>query len=634
TDVNLKEPDPFPKFGFPYKIIPDSVTQSANPLFLQYGADSVISRARTTINVNAVYRPFQWLSLSADGSYDRGDLRQTNYVGRGTPTVNNGALTSHAGRLYFETDITDGYRMTGTASVTKALGGLTIRLSERGEVNRESNPLVTATGTDFATEGVKAMSQARTKASTSSFTDRRSVGAITNLGLSYNEKYIGDFLLRREGNSLFGRANRWNSFGRASAAWVMSEEGWFPFESFNTFKLRYSYGVTGLSPDFNHQYEAMSSDGTGGITRQTLGNANISPTFTKEEELGIDLSYKSRLSGSIVYVRNASRDVFVAIPALAVSGYQTVRENIATLTGNITELTIQGQILNNPRGLQWTALIVADKSNNYIKKFGRTCFDDGIQYKCENSRLSEMWGNRLVRDKSQLHPRHANSQSLFEMNDEGYVVAVGRGNTWRDGVAKNLWGTTVTVDGTAYPWGRPILERDANNQLTYQKIGDSMADLNFGINNTFRYKDVRLYFQVAGQIGGDVYSRTNQRFYQSGDHQAVDQFGRAEELKKPVGYYNALTGNSNTIYLQNFVESATYASLNEFLLGYTFDSRKFGILKKIGMDRLNVDLVGRNLYIASKYTGLNVRGGSSTSRIDDTGYPLTRTWSGVVTLTF
>lgn len=639
TDVNLRELDPFPKYGFPYKIIPDSVTGYTNPLYRQYSSDDNTSRARTLINVNGVYRPVSWLSLSADANYDRGDLRSTDYTARGTPTNSGGTLGASTGYLQFITDITDGYRMTGTASLTKGLGGLTIRLSERGEVSRESNPYTSATGTQFTTEGVKAMSQAATKAATSSFTDRRSIGAITNLGLSYNEKYIGDFLIRREGNSLFGRANRWNTFGRASGAWIMSEEGWFPFESFNTFKLRYSYGVTGLSPGFSNQYEALSSDGTGGISRRSLGNVDISPTFTKEEELGIDLSFKSRLSASIVYVKNASKDVFVAVPALAVSGYQTVIRNTATLTGNIAELTVQGQILNNPRGLQWTTLIVADHSNNYIKKFGRTCFDDGIQYKCENSKLSEMWGNRLIRDKADLLDKHANSGDQFDVNDEGYVVPVGTGNTWRDGIAKELWGTTVRIDGASYPWGRPIAERDENNQYTYGKIGDSGADLNFGFNNTFRYKDARFYFQIAGQLGGNVYSAANQLFYQSGDASVVDQFGRPDELKKPVGYYNALTTNSIITnnggrYLANFVESATYASLNEMLLGYTFNSKKFTFLKKIGMDRAQVDLVGRNLHIFTKYSGLNVRGGSSTSRIDNTGYPLTRTWSGVVTLTF
>jgi TonB-linked SusC/RagA family outer membrane protein len=637
-DVNLKEAAPFPIFGFPYKVVPDSVTLYVNPLFQQYTSDNITKRSRTLINANGVYRPYSWLSIAGDANYDRGDLQQVIYTGRGTPTVSTAAATAgtvnySTGSLRIDNDITDGYLLTGTASLTKGFRALTVRLSERGEVQRESNPYIRTTGTDFATEGVKNMSQAKTKTSTQTLTDRRSIGAITNLGLTYNEKYIGDFLIRREGNSLFGRANRWNTFGRASGAWVLSEESWFPVKSFNTFKLRYSYGITGLSPAFASQYEVMTSDGSGGIRRSSLGNLNISPTSTREQEIGADMSFKSRVSASLVYTKNASRDVFVAVPAPAFSGYETVTKNTATLTGNITEATIQGSILTNPRGLQWTVLIVASRQNQFINKFGRTCFADGLQYKCEGARLSEMWGNRLVADKNSLPKKHDASGAQFDVNDEGWVVPVGTGNTWRDGVAKKLWGSTVLIDGTSYAWGRPIPETDKNGQLWYGKIGDSNPGMSYGFNNNFRYKNARFYVQVAGQFGGSVYSNSNQYFYTSGDAPVVDNFGRADELKKPVAYYNALANNNN-LYLANFVESGTYANLSEMLLGYTFDSKRFGFIKKLGVNRLQVDLVGRNLATFTRYTGLNVMAGSPTVRLDDATYPLTRTWSGVVTLTF
>ena len=49
---------------------------------------------------------------------------------------------------------------------------------------------------------------------------------------------------------------------------------------------------------------------------------------------------------------------------------------------------------------------------------------------------------------------------------------------------------------------------------------------------------------------------------------------------------------------------------------------------------MQVDLLGRNLATFTKYTGLNVNAGSPTVRFDDATYPLTRTLTGVVTLTF
>ena len=182
----------------------------------------------------------------------------------------------------------------------------------------------------------------------------------------------------------------------------------------------------------------------------------------------------------------------------------------------------------------------------FIKKFGRTCFDDGIQYKCENSRLSEMWGNRLVRDKGNLLPKHANSSAQFDVNDEGYIVAVGTGNTWRDGVAKNLWGTTVTVDGTSYPWGRPILQRDANNQLTYGRIGESQADLNVGFNNHVPQQDVRFYFHCGPSLARCV--QPYQPRSTIGDAPVVEASSvLRDELKKDLLATTSIDSNSTSL---------------------------------------------------------------------------------------
>jgi TonB-linked SusC/RagA family outer membrane protein len=634
TDVNLREPAPFPVYGFPYVIVPDSVTLYTNPLYTQFIADNVIRRARTLINANAVYRPLHWLSIAGDATYDRGDLNQVSYTARGTPLVTStGGLSPSTGNLTIANNTSDGYTVTGTGSVTKAIGALTARLSQRGEARREYNPSLSTVGTDFTTEGLKQMSQARTKNSTQSITDYRVLGSITTLGLSYNEKYITDFLWRREGNSLFGRANRWNTFGRASGAWVMSQEDWFPLTDFDIFKLRYSFGVTGVSPNFSSQYEAMTSDGTGGIRRSSLGNVNITPTFTREEEFGIDMAYRSRISASLTYVKNVSRDVFVNIPAPAVSGYEVVVTNPARVGGRILEATVQGTIVQDFKGLNWTALVVADRATLNTGQFGRTCFDDGLQYKCDGIRLSEMWGNQIVRDKSHLPARHSGSLDQFDINDEGFVVPVGTGNTWRDGVAKNLWGTNVTIDGVNYGWGLPLPRYDENGQLFYGKIGDSNPTMKYGLNNNFRYRDFRLYIQASGQFGGNVYANSNQTYYASGDHPDVDQFGKPDELKKSVRYYNAVSNNNN-LYLANFVESGTHMTISELLLGYTLTPDRLNLLHKAGISRMQIDLIGRNLRTFTGYSGLNVMAGSPTVRFDDATYPLTRTLTGVFTVTF
>ena len=74
--------------------------------------------------------------------------------------------------------------------------------------------------------------------------------------------------------------------------------------------------------------------------------------------------------------------------------------------------------------------------------------------------------------------------------------------------------------------------------------------------------------------------------------------------------------------------------MSELLFGYTMESKKYGFLNKLGVSRAQIDFVGRNLGIFTNYSGLNVMAGSPQVRFDDATYPLTRTFTGVVTLTF
>lgn len=637
ADINLKSIDPFPKVGFPYNIIPDSATQYTNPLYSSYISDNVTKRARTQLNLNGAYRPFDWLSLTGDASYDRGDLQQTVYTPRGTPT--NGGLTlgTSTGSLRIDDDITDGMQVSGGASFMKAFGDMTVKFTERGEVQREINPFVRSTGTDFSSEGLKSMSAARTKTVTQTYTDRRALALLSNLGMSYGDKYILNGLVRREGNSLFGRAKRWNTYFQASGAWNVNEESWFGLESLTQFKLRYAIGTAGNRPSFDWQYEAMSSDNVGGLVRDTRGNQLLEPTTSREQEAGLDVTYKNRVQGTFNVVSVKNTDVFNSIPAPATSGYNNVLANVGTITGNTYEATIQGQVLSNPKGLNWTVLTTAARSRNYLSVFGRTCFfDDGTGplYKCEGSRIGEVWANRFVRDKANLRTVHANSGSQFDINDDGYVVAVGTGNTWRDGIAKSLWGTSVTVDGIAYPWGRPILELDpATNTALVARAGDFNPDFTYGLGNTFTYKNFRVYVLVSGQVGGDVYNNFKSATYASGDHKDVDQFGKSDETKKPASYYNALAQNDG-LWLANFVEDASYLNVQELLIGYSIDSKRFPSLSRLGVSRVQLDLVGRNLATLTGYTGLNVMTGSGFNRLDNATYPFTRTFSAALSVTF
>jgi hypothetical protein len=244
-----------------------------------------------------------------------------------------------------------------------------------------------------------------------------------------------------------------------------------------------------------------------------------------------------------------------------------------------------------------------------------------------------MWGQVFVQDKANLRPIHKNSQDQFDVNDEGYVVAVGTGNTWKDGIAKNLWGTNVIIDGRSYAWGIPFLQVDSVTGINVlRQIGDGNPAFHYGWGNTLRYRNYRVFVQTTGQIGGDVYAKSMQDYYASGDWKDVDQFGKADETKKPVTYYSAMA--NATVYNQPFVKPGGYLNVQEALIGYTYTPHGSRIFDRMGFRRVQIDLIGRNLMTFTRYPGLNVMAGSPTRREDTATYPLTRTFTGAFTFTF
>lgn len=630
-DVDLTAPELFGTFK--YKIIPDSTELRANPFYRQVFNDNITSRVRTLLSINSSYRPSSWLTFDALASYDRGDRQVTNFVARGLTNLNGDGTT--IGSLAIDDDDIDGINAQGGASLIKGIGGLTARLAMRGEIQQEVNPFLQTTGTDFTITGVKNMNVARTKTVTSSLTDRRAQAAFANLGLDYNGKYVGDVLVRREGSSLFGPEGRWNTFYRASAAWLLSEEGWWNIKALNLFKLRYNVGTAGTRPGFADQYSALGIDATGAVTRQNLGNPSLRPELAKEQEFGVDMILKNRYQLSVVQVFSQSTGNLIAIPAPALTGFNTMERNVGGIGGRTLEGTLQAQILNNPKGVQWDVLVTADQRRNRITNFGRTCFQDGILWRCDDTRIGTMWGNRHITERTRLPGVHTNSSTAFDVNDDGYVVAVGNGNTWRDGKAKNLWGTTVNVDGRNYAWGRPIFELDsATGQRWFGQIGDGQPAMQFGFGNTIRFKGFRIYGLLNGQVGGDIYNQVKQTLYATNDHPDVDQRAKSDEARKSTAYYATGLADGNNSFGAAFVEDGSYARLSEFVVGYNLDGKKMRILRGLGIERMQIDVVGRNLFTITNYSGLNPESGSPNTRIDNTVYPLLRTWTLATSIIF
>lgn len=628
-DVNLmaKNAD-----GSPFLAKPDSASSLANPLYLQHYRDNVTRRERTLINGTVEWRATNWLTFNSDLGYDKASDVVDNYTPPGLPSTDGESITT--GSIFFSQDAPDGLTVTGSATALKDIGALTARFTLRAEQNRERDRFFSESGSDFAVAGVHDISGATTKSVGSSLTDIRVNAGTASLGLDYAGKYIGDFLLRREASSLFGPDHRNNNFYRAAVGYMMSNESWWPFSAITSFKPRYSYGTAGTRPDFSDQYADVNIT-SGGLVRDGLGNPNLRPEIKTEHEMGVDMIVKNRLQFVFTYARSTTNHAIVAIAAPSVTGYNTVNANVGRTRGDTYEGTIEGQLFQT-KNFRWNSNFVVDRSTSTVLEYDRPCYTDGILFRCDNVPLTSFWGASLMHNKSQLPQIYADAQDQFEVNDEGYLVPVGVGNHYTDGVAKDLWGTNVTIDGVRYPWGQPMYQTDSLGQKTYTQIGNSQPKFNFGLGNRLNYKGTQLYFLVNGQVGGQIYNNVRQTLINSLDSPDVEQAANKPlELKKPYYYYQNGVTKNNSDYLQAFVESGSYAKLSEVSLSHSFAQSSLPLLGRIGADRVDLQLIGRNLYTWTHYRGNDPEtAGSQLSRIDSGVYPMSRDFTASVTLVF
>jgi hypothetical protein len=254
----------------------------------------------------------------------------------------------------------------------------------------------------------------------------------------------------------------------------------------------------------------------------------------------------------------------------------------------------------------------------------------------EGEVFGTFYGNRFATSCGDLPQAAQANCSQYQKNDDGYLVWVGTGNSYTDGVAKGLWGTSGD-DG--YKFGMPIVgvDEDGNNFL---EMGNTLPDFTVSWANSIRWKNLAASFLLDYDKGADIYNSTAQWGYREWKHGEVDQAGKADGLKKPISYYSALY-NVNEIS-SHFVEDGTYLKLRELSLRYTLDQALLGRLigNRFGLTQASINLIGRNILTWTDFTGYDPEVGSgwggsdAIGRIDAYQYPNYRTFTASLELVF
>jgi hypothetical protein len=239
-----------------------------------------------------------------------------------------------------------------------------------------------------------------------------------------------------------------------------------------------------------------------------------------------------------------------------------------------------------------------------------------------------MYGNAFVHSLSELPTVQQSSQGVFEVNDDGILVAVGQGNHYTSG----KWGTTVVSNGVTYQWGMPIVRLDSTGQQAVIRIGSGNPRFHYGVSNNVSWRGFQFYGLFDTQLGGNIYNQNNQRSYQYNRSSDVDQAGKPDSLKKTVDYY-ALVYNGNAIE-DWFVEPGGFVKLRE--LSVRFQVPKQLMARIPGNHGLgaSVSVIGRNLKTWTRYKGYDPEVGTVINRLDSYDYPQYRNFTAVFQLQF
>ncbi|MFQ5571488.1 MAG: SusC/RagA family TonB-linked outer membrane protein [Rhodothermales bacterium] len=625
----------------------DPLSVEENPLYIIENAEEEQRRSRVLGNFRARYKPVDWFDLEGNFSFDRSDRDNEEFYDKGFELV--GSTARELGEIDKNSAVSEALNANLTASFRRTFGELTGRAQFRWAIEDFSSESQFASGTGLAAAGVNDLSNVNTddKTISTSTSQVRSEAYYGLVGIDYAGKYIADVLVRRDGSSLFGEDERWQTYFRASGAWRLSDENFWPFrDQINEFKLRFSYGTAGARPCFQCQYETFSLS-NGQLSKSTLGNKLLKPELQTELEYGVEIGLFDRIFVELVYADSKVEDQLLLIPQPAAVGFSGQWQNAGTLESNTIEASVNATVLST-RDMSLNLGFVFDRTDQTITEFTPPPFRGGPGsrfYIREGEVLGAMYGDLFLSSLSQL-PEGVDA-SQFQVNDDGYVVFVGAGNTFQDGISKSLWGTdspdfTTPCGTTSYEWGMPILF-DNEDCTAFAQIGNTLPDFNLGFNSTFRWKGFTAYMLWNAQIGGDIYNATAQWAYRDDRHRDQDQAGKPDGLKKTANYMQALYHANGTN--SHFVEDGDYVKLRELSVEYSFNRAQLTKVFGNALHRIAIGVTGRNLITITNYSGFdpetgdtgggrNVGGDASLFRVDDFNYPNFRSFTGRITIEF
>ena len=440
------------------------------------------------------------------------------------------------------------------------------------------------------------------------YQETRLISDFARLNYNYQEKYMLQGSLRRDGSSVFGANHQWGYFPSVGAAWRISKEAFMEGQSFfNDLKLRGSYGVTGNSTGFNAYTAQLISGSLGTYYYNGVQTAAYGPTQANNPELrwektattniGLDFTIlKGRLSGTVEwYNKNTTGMIYPykVDPILVPAG--TITANGGSMNNKGVELSLSATPLKS-KSFSWTSGLNLAHNTNKITSLTNPLFAGG-----DSLAVSYPEGGGQSGSSLQLLKAGKPLGQFFTFEYAG----------------KNADGVSQYVDQNGKLTTTPSVRTD------YHYLGNAQPKLLVGWSNSFRYKNFDLNIFLRGVFGNKIFNAT-----------------RADLFRPTTAQYSNIlvdAGNESIAdvnayrYSSRFIESGSYVRFDNATLGYNFKNTG-PYIKTIRM-YASVN----NLFVITKFKGVDpeVNQGGIAPGVDyNNFYPKTRTFLFGVNVAF
>ena len=440
-------------------------------------------------------------------------------------------------------------------------------------------------------------------------------GAFARASYAYQNKYLLNATIRRDGSSKFAPKNRWGTFGSVGIGWVLSEENLFKeIEDINFLKLRFAWGKIGNSNGVaDNLYRPGLSNGSTAIFGDNIYTA-VQAAYIPDPDLhwevvrGLDLGLEAKAFNNKwnlevnLYDRTTS-DILTAVP-LPNDG-RSYFTNLGKITNRGIEISTGWN--NNIGDLRYGLNANYSYNKNVVNSIG-----DGINF--------QILGN-----------------SGANVTETGQSIGYFYGYK-----QIGIYQTPNQIENTAsmansLPGDIAYADSDGDGEITTKDrmyLGTPFPPHNFGLNFTLGYKNFDFQIEGNGVAGNKIYAirRTSNFAVLNYETNRLDAWtGPGTSNVEPI--LDNSRGN-NYLFSSYFLEPGDFFRLRTVQLGYSLGENLIGnsFIKKA---RFFVN--AQNIKTWSKTTGYSPEPAISSitaGGLDNGSYPIPATYTFGVNLSF